>query len=324
MKSYVKALVGIGVMIGTSCNYSVDYSPVEIKRLDLALYDYNEMNDSIKVNIETKMDAGISTLNIMLNFGHPDDSAFVKYMQSDAVKMFTPKVKESFSDLDDLEGLLGGIKYNLSKELPQIKMGEVYSIVSPYRQSIYMADSTILLALNHYLGAGHEAYNGFDEYVKQTKEPKYIPYDVVETMISTNYPYESKGDVTILNMMLYQGAIVEAKMRIVPDAELCSALGYNEEQLNWLEANQEQAWEALVSKELLYSTSYMDSNRLFSPSLTTSIIHSDAPGRIGRYFGYKIISSYLKKNSKLSLEQMLSSEFYNSSQILIESGYNGK
>ena len=49
-------------------------------------------------------------------------------------------------------------------------MCEIYSIVSPYKQSIYIADSTLLLALNHYLGAEHKVYDGFEEYIKKTRD----------------------------------------------------------------------------------------------------------------------------------------------------------
>ena len=110
-------------------------------------------------------------MSIMLNVGHPEDSVFVKYVNSDAIKMFTPKVKEVYNDLGELENLLGGVSENLKKELPTLKMCDIYAIISPNRQkSIYVTDSeTMLLSLNHYLGSDHEAYKGFPEYEKQVK-----------------------------------------------------------------------------------------------------------------------------------------------------------
>ena len=308
----------------TSFSIKEEYPPVKIKRMDIEIYRYPSMTAEKQTSFNAEMESGISALLTMLNMGHPDDSAYMKYVNSEAVKMFTPEVEEVFSDIADLENVLGGVKQNMKKELPQINMCEIYSIVSPYKQSIYIADSTMLLALNHYLGAEHKAYDGFEEYIKKTKHAKYIPYDIVEATIGTFNPYETTGDEMVLSKMLFAGAIVEAKMRIVPEASLSLALGYDEKELEWVEDNQQQLWNALVSKELLYSTSYMDINQLLSLTPCSSILHQQAPGRVGRYLGYKIIRAYLEKNPSTTLSQLLTPGFYKSQQTLIDSGYQGK
>lgn len=308
----------------TSFSIKEEYPPVKIKRMDIEIYRYPSMTAEKQTSFNAEMESGISALLTMLNMGHPDDSAYMKYVNSEAVKMFTPEVEEVFSDIADLENVLGGVKQNMKKELPHINMCEIYSIVSPYKQSIYIADSTMLLVLNHYLGAEHKAYDGFEEYIKKTKQAKYIPYDIVEATIGTFNPYETTGDEMVLSKMLFAGAIVEAKMRIVPEASLSLALGYDEKELEWVEDNQQQLWNALVSKELLYSTSYMDINQLLSLTPCSSILHQQAPGRVGRYLGYKIIRAYLEKNPSTTLSQLLTPGFYKSQQTLIDSGYQGK
>lgn len=330
MKKSYKILLSLVVwgFLAISCTSSessnADYEPLNVTRLDKAVYNYSNLNDNERRDIDNDMAQGISTLTIMLNMGHPIDSAFSKYVTSEAVKVFSPEVFNKFADLKDIESSLGGVKVNLEKELPSIKMCNIYSIVSPYRQSIFIADSTLLLALNHYLGANHKVYEGFETYVKKTKEPKFIPYDVVEAIISTEMPYQSDGDNELLSRMLYAGVVTEAKMRIVPNASVSLSLGYEDEELNWLEENQKEAWNSIVSKELLYSTSYMEIEQLLSLSPKSSIIHPQAPGRAGRYFGYKIIRAYLEKNPSTTLSQLLSPQFYKSQKTLIESGYQGK
>lgn len=306
-----------------SCNKSEDYPSIKIKRLDKSLYNYADIDSSEKLIVDSIMSDGINAITFMLNFGHPDDSAFIKYVRSDAVKIFSPDVFEKYPHLNELEHTVGGIKINLEKKLPSIKFCDIYSIVLPYKQSIYIADSVMLIALNHYLGHDHKAYDGFDDYLKLSKESKYIPYDIVESLLSSQLYFQSNGENTILSKMLYNGAIIYAKMQIVPNASLQDALAYSKAQLNWLDENEKHAWETLVAKELLYSTSYLDNERLFSPSPASSIIHPEAPGRIGRYFGYKIIEKYLKNNPSTTIEQLFNPEFYNSQQTLITSEYDG-
>lgn len=312
----------------TSCGdgdgVSQDCLPMEISRLDKVVYNYPNLSVQERKNVDSIMKNGMSAVTTMLNMGHPDDSAFVKYVQSDAVKMFSPEVENCFEYLDDIEQQLGCVKVNIEKELPQVKFHDIYAIISPYRQSVYIADSTLLLALNHYLGKNHKVYDGFDEYIKKTKEAENIPYDVVEALIGTFYPYVPQGNDIVLAKMLYAGAIAKTKMQIVPNASLAKVLGYEDDELEWLEDNEQNLWNSLVAKELLYSSDYLDIERLLLPSPHTSILHVDAPGRVGRYLGYKIVEDYLKKNPNTSLQQLFTPEFYQSTQSLIESGYQGK
>ncbi len=323
---YLLVITSLSFLWGTSCNSSDDYSqypPVEINRLDEVVYDQFLSGDSPSPIFDSIMEPGVSAVTTMLNLGHPIDSAFEKYIKSDAVKLFTPEVANMFSDLTSLEYILGGIKANFETELPEVNMCDLYAIVSPYRQSIFIADSTMLIALNHYLGHNHKVYEGFDEYIKKTKDADYIPYDIVEAHIGAIMPYETNGNDDVLSKLLYAGVIAEAKMRLVPHAALNYALGYTPEELQWLEENQQQLWNALVAKEMLYSNAYMDIDRLLSPAPLTSILHPQAPGRAGRFLGYKIVQAYLDKNPKMELSQLLKPEFYKSQQILINSGYQG-
>ena len=312
----------------TSCvgnsNIYQDCAPMEIARLDKVIFNYSDLSDEERGRADSVMKNGISTILIMLNMGHPDDSAFVKYIGSDAVKMFTPEVEKCFDDMSIFEQQLGCVRSNLDKELPHVKFHDIYAFVSPYRQSIYVADSTLLLALNHYLGKTHSVYDGFEEYIKRTKEAKYIPYDVVEALIGSFIPFETNGDDMLLAKMLYAGAIVAAKMQIVPDASLAQALGYDDMELDWVVENESELWNSLVSKELLYSTSYFDVKQLLMPSPNTSVLHADAPGRVGVYLGYKIIASYLKKNPDTTLQMLFEPQFYQSQQTLVNSGYHGQ
>ena len=135
------------------------YAPKKIHRLDKTIYEYSKSGNQELLN-DSLTSYGVSAVNTMLNMGHPDDSAFVKYVESDVVKIFTPEVEKLYSNLDELENLLGGVEENMIKELDGLRLCDIYSIVSSNRHhSIYMSDSTtMLLVLNQYLGNNHDAY----------------------------------------------------------------------------------------------------------------------------------------------------------------------
>lgn len=326
----------VALLLASSCGSSDssyeskavgNYTPLKVYRLYEQIYECSKNGSQESLSNDSITMRGVSAVNSMLNIGHPDDSALIKYINSDVVKIFTPEVEKIFDNYDDLENLLGGVAENMKKELPSINMCDIYAIVSSDRQrSIYVIDSTtMLISMNHYLGSQHDAYKGFYEYVKQVKTPKHIPYDIVEAIIGTSpFQFEQNGSETVLNRMLYQGTLIEAKMRLIPGASLALALGYTDDQLKWLEENEQKAWETIVAQKLLYSTNPSDVEKLMLPSPATTIINANAPGRAGRYFGYKIVKAYIEKNPDITLSQLLSPEFYNNQQSFISSGYQGK
>lgn len=323
--------VGVFLFV-TSCGESSkeesigDFPPLKVHRLDKVISEYSKSNDKSLLE-DSVVKNGVMAVTAMLNMGHPNENAFDEYVKSEDLKVFSEEVNKTFPDLASLENILGGVKINIEKELAGVKMCDIYSIVSTNRHhSIYMTDSlTMLLVLNHYLGANHDAYKGFDEYIKATKDIKFIPYDIVEALIAnTSFAYLPSGEENLLTMLMYQGALIEAKMRIVPGSTLALALGYNEDQLKWLEDNEQKAWESIVSQEMIYSTSPDNISKLISPAPTTTIINANAPGRAGRYFGYKIVKAYLEKNPSTTLAQLLSPTFYSNQKSFIASGYQGK
>ncbi|MDE6491047.1 MAG: hypothetical protein K2L49_07820, partial [Muribaculaceae bacterium] len=237
---------------------------------------------------------------------------------------FIPPVSERFQNLDSLEKILGIVDVNLRTDLPDVSLGDLYGIIFPYNQSILQSDSIVLVALNHYLGADFEGYGYFEPYQRVNKTPQQLPFDLVEARIAFMYPKRSgNGDdrLSVLNDILYHGAMTEAKLRLIPEATEAAALGYDADQMQWAIDNEANIWNAMITRKLLYSTSGLDIERLTSPAPHTLIIHPDAPGRICRYIGHRIVTSYLKTHPETPLSYLLLPDFYNSRTTLIDAGY---
>ncbi len=304
-----------------SCSPREQSAPVKIQRLDLAMADYASLQGVSRDSLLREMSPGIKALCFVMGIDAASDSSLKAYSASAPVRVFTPDVRSRVSSLDSLERVLGVLKLRLKEKAPEIPFGEIYSIVSPYNQSVYMVDSTMLVALNHYLGSDYPGYSRFEDYLRGTKSLRYLPYDLVEALLGAACPYVIQEDATVLSRLLYEGALIEAKMQLLPDASLADALGYDSQQLSWARENEGRIWNAIVSRRLLYSTGQMDAERLVAPAPSTSIIHPEAPGRIGRYIGYSIVQAYLRRNPGTKLESLLLPAFYDDPQSLIGSGY---
>lgn len=294
-----------------------------INRMDVFFYEYPELLYEERENMLDSMRPGVDALFFLIGDSVGYD-AYKRYSASPAVRVFSPDVFRLITSLDSIEHVLCSAEKAIGRILPEIRLGDIYSIVSPYNQSVFVVDSVLLIGLNHYLGSEYPGYSTFAKYQRWSKALKYMPYDAIEALVASYYIYKPAQDATVLSRMLYNGALIEAKMQILPNANLADAIGLTESQLEWAQGNSREIWNAMIMKNLIHSTSVSDADRLLMPSPATVIIHPDAPGRIGRYVGYMIVKSYMQRNPEAGLMHILSPEFYNSPSTLIKSGYNGE
>lgn len=253
------------------------------------------------------------------------DEALVRWAGSRAVAAFTPPVDSVFPDIDGFRRDLGHILAAARADSLELPHRRYAAVVYGRQEAILFVDSVMLVALNHFLGREFEGYSHWPVYVRNTKTPENLPYAVAEALIGTAYPYQAEGDdATLLSRMLYEGAMAEARMRTVPGATVAGALGYNEEDMKWIDDNEARLWQELVESRLLYDTSAQVSDRFTAPAPTVRLLPTMWPGRIGRYTGYRIVRAYLDRYPDTSLRQLLSPKFYNSPDALALSEYSPK
>jgi len=252
---------------------------------------------------------------------HPDDAILEKWSESAAVKVFTPVVDSVFENINELQVGIGQIIDGAVRDSLDLPKRHYAAVVWGNPRSIVLADSCMLIALNHYLGADFAGYSHLPEYMKAAKTPAQLPYDICEALIASRYPFEGTFETTVLSRMLYEGAIIVAKLSLLPKGDVARAMGYTDSELKWLTDHRVEIWQQLVARNLLYSTSSSDADHLVSPAPYTSILGSDVPPRAGRYIGYTIVRSYMRNNDHVCLPFLLSPSFYNNPSALIEAAY---
>lgn len=260
----------------------------------------------------------------------PETEAFLRtvgaeslgeWSKSRAVAVFTPDVDSVFADAIPTGTIVGNILKRADAQGLSFPARSYAAVVYGRPESIMFVDSTMLIALNHYLGAEYPGYSHLPYYIREGKTPERMPYDIAEALTATSYPFIGTDNPTLLSRLLYQGALTEAKLRLVPGASKAEALGYTDEEYKYLEENERGIWQSIVASRLLYDTSPATADRLLAPAPAVTITTPSAPGRAGRYIGYKIVASYLTNHPGTDLTQLLDSTFYNSTQTLAESGY---
>lgn len=316
MRTIIKtyAHIFMAAIVATSC---ADHShDVTIHRLDTELPLGYMPQDSVDIR-------GGEKLFEICGYGQFNPIIVGDYAENRSIRYHHDAVVEEFPDLSRESNELEKIFTRAGKELPAIGKPTVYSFISPFTQSILVTDSMLFIGLNHYMGPGYEPYEAFPEYVRKLKTRDRLPVDAIEALIRSTYPFRPKNaeTATTVERLAYEGAVAEAIMRIA-DVSEATALGKDSKEMDWLTDNERNVWNAMLEKEMLFSTDGFMLRNICDDAPHASAINPEAPGRTGRFIGHRIVESYLKSHPETTLEQLLSREFYSSPELLKEAKYN--
>ncbi len=317
---YFSTIVCLFILASGCSKVVTPPEPVEPLYQTLAAYDSHpaEWRDSV-------LRADSSTLAVMFEYlgkgSKVTDSLLADWSRSRAVEVFTPAVDSVFHSLKPLENELGEILYNARRNGFDLPRRSYAAVVWGNRRSIVMTDSLMLIALNHYLGADYPGYASMPEYMRQSKSPERLQFDIAEALLESRYPFSADANTTVLSRMLYEGAVLYCKIKLTPNADVAQVMGYSDSQLHWLTNNTQAMWNALVAGKMLYSTSTLTADQLLNPAPGTPLLGAGAPPRAGRFIGYAIVTQYMLANQATKLPTLLSPQFYNDPSILLESAY---
>lgn len=318
-------LVAVVTVVMTSCkDDDVNAEPVEIIRLDKVMLGYSDYDSAGRAKVRSQYAPAIRSLCRVLEMDSCGDADLLMWNGSLPVQLFTPEILNVFPNTDSIAQVLGRIRFRVDKNNLKVPRYQYVATAWGRPQSIVFDDTIALVALNHYLGADNRVYDHWPQYIRALKRPDMLPYDIIEAELGTAYPYTpGKDGGTVLNRMLYEGAMAYVKMQLVPDATLENALGFSREQLADIRDNSQFVWNRLVSDKLLYSTDAAVIEGLFRPMPSCNLISPNAPGRVVRYTGYRMVSEYMDKMPDTELSYLLSPSFYSSTETLRKAAYNG-
>ncbi len=231
-----------------------------------------------------------------------------------ADSVFGPDVERLLPPLDSVEAVLG-------RALGPNSGVTLYGVIIPYRQSVITTPGGhIYIGLNHYLGEDYEGYRGiFPSYLRHRKTISRLPSEVMQARIASLFPPEFGANPTLLNRLLYQGALLQAANDNM-DAPDSTIIGLTPEELKWCEENEAALWQSLVGHDLLYSTDPSVADRLLRPAPNSNLLSGNAPGQAALFLALKIVRAYTKETG-VSARQILETKAYNDNQTLIKSKY---
>ena len=248
------------------------------------------------------------------------DSVWIQRMSDPIQKLQNRAVDSVFEDFTRIESEIFNFYQHLKYYNKALKIPRLITVLSDvdYRNKVFVTDTIVLIALDTYLGADHEFYGSFYDYIKQNLNKDQIVSDLAAAY-AEQLIYQPKR-ATFLEEMIYFGKQLYLKDLLIPFKDHNEKIGYSSAQYEWAEDNEFYIWQYFVEKELLYETDRKLLSRFIiaAPFSRFNLeLDSESPGRLGQYIGWQIVKSYMQNNETplLQMLQMEATEIFNNAKF---------
>lgn len=221
------------------------------------------------------------------------------------------EVKQTFGDFSTQEKQLTSVFQHIKYYFPKFQAPKVITTTTnvDYTSRMIYTDTLLIIGLDNYLGSEHRFYQGFSEYIRQELQPQNIPIDVALSI--SDFIIANKRNTTFLEAMINQGKQLYLCQKFLPQTKESDILKYTNEKYQWAKANEAEIWRYFIQNQLLYNTDKNTLNRFISLAPFSKFyleLDHESPGGIGRFIGWQIVQSFMKKHPD-DLEKLLKTSY---------------
>lgn len=208
---------------------------------------------------------------------------------------------------------------------PAFRVPDVYTYISGliYESPVEYFDSMMVIGLDLFLGWDYQPYRaaGIPVYMTRRMERQNIVPECARQIAISKIPtgFEPK---TLLDFMILHGKVLYVMDMYLPVTPDSLKIGYTAGQAVWCSNNEANIWRMMIDQDVLYSTESFVNKRFIMDGPFTSGMPDGAPAMLGRWIGWQIVRSYMKKNPGISLDELLTQG--DSQLILSNSNYKPK
>lgn len=298
----------------------VDVSEVEIpnlefKRLDRDLFQLNPQNfDSLSPKLIRQYGPVYQKylMNPLKVAGSGDSlykPAVLSFIGDRDIRAAQKEVQRIYGlkEMDKLEEgsreMLKHFRYHFPKRaLPK----QLIFCLSGWNYAFAYVDSSFILGLDMYMGEKSEFYKmlAYPQYQVRKMTPDYILPDMARGWLLTEFD-NSEAENILLNHCIFYGKLFYAIKALTPETPDSLIIGYSSKQMEYCEQYEKNLWSFMAEKNRLYENNLQLVRELTLDGPFTGTISKDCPPRIAMWIGWRIVSSYMKRNEKVSLEQLM-------------------
>ena len=253
---------------------------------------------------------------------NPDTVWTAKMKDEDELFLYS-SVQKTFGDFSDEKQALTNLFKHVKYYYPKFKEPKVITILSnvDYDNKVVYADSLLFVSLDVYLGNDHEVYQDYPNYIKQNFQKEHLSVDVAEQL---SLPIlRPSATNSFVSRIVQEGKKLYLTAAFLPETARAEVIGYDELQYQWAAISESDIWKYFIQNEMLYSNDPNLSERFIHDAPFSKFyleVDKDSPGRIGAWFGWQIVNSFMKNND-MSLQEMIVTD---NEEIFSKSKYKPK
>ncbi len=243
------------------------------------------------------------------------------YVSDPTLRALYDSVEKKFSDFSSIQNQLSTSLRYYKFYFPDAAIPDIITLINgPGHGAFTYGDSTLCIALDDYMGVNFSYYKfeNVPQYLMHRFNSEYLIPNCMQVIITQQFPFDPTGK-KLLDAMIYNGKIMYLKSRVMPDAADSLITGFEEKDLKWCSENEKEIWKFFISKNLLYSQDPLEYLKYVNDGPTTSGMPAAAPGNIGSWIGWRIVSAYMKQHPEILLNQLMQEE--DAQKILSDSKY---
>jgi gliding motility-associated lipoprotein GldB len=251
------------------------------------------------------------------------DSVWVNKMKNKDEQSLFAETQKLYTDFNSEKEQLTSLFKHIKYYYPKFKEPKVITILTnvDYNNKVVLADSLLFISLDVFLGKESEIYQDFPEYIKQNYTKEHMMVSVAEEF--SDVLLMPSKDKTFIARMIQEGKKLQMIQAFLPKVAANEIIGYAPEDMTWAADNEEDIWKYFVENTLFYNTDTQLNSRFIEDAPFSKFyleFDKNSPGRIGSWFGWQIVQSYLK-NNEVTLQEML---LTNNEEIFKKSKYKPK
>lgn len=282
---------------------------ININRFDKELYesistDQAALQQQIKQNYASMLNViGLSIFNIQDTQTDVFFDRLINYYSEPTLNKLYQDALETFENIESIQENLSKAFGYQEIHFPSMQIPAVYMHVSGLQQNILIDDSLLSISIDKYLGADYPLYTDFFyDHQRKKMDPVYVAPDYFSAWLMSEYPFKG-DDRVLLDRMIYDGKIKyilhEALPQLIPE----TLMGYAPTEYQWCKQNEKEIWKLIIERKHLYTPDHVTTSKYFS-SAPSIFISDDAPGELGTWIGWQIVTSYMNNNN-ITPEQLM-------------------
>ena len=244
----------------------------------------------------------------------------INFINDVDIQRIYAEVNARFKNMDDVEKSYNDAVSNYKKLFPSKLVPKIYTMVNAFNYSVISIDSAVVVGLELYLGSDCPFYVSlqYPMYKIHKLRREFIVRDAMECWLKSDYD-NAVGKHDLVSQMIYNGKILYALDKLLPDADDSIKTGFTKKQLEWCKASEGAIWTFFIEKKLLFSTNETQYESYVNDGPTSKGMPKESPANTGSWMGWQIVKKYLSSHPEISLRQLFETE--DAQKILRESKY---